>query len=97
MRPETGLHPSRRGEDAGPPATTASRLRGDEGLVLEHQILSPDRHYPGEIANAVSPFLRRIIGSSIFFNAPRRMPRPSRNEELTLHIHSCSEAIQETH
>jgi hypothetical protein len=65
--------------------------------VAEYQILSLDRHYPGEIANAVSPFLRRIDGSSIFFNAPRRVRRPNRNEELTLHTHSCREAIQEMH
>ena len=30
MRPQTGLHPSRRGVSAAPPATTAKPLRGDE-------------------------------------------------------------------
>jgi len=65
--------------------------------ALRHQILSVDRHCPGEIANAVSPFLRRIIGSSRFFNAPRRVRRPSRYEELTLHTPTCCEAIQEMH
>jgi hypothetical protein len=65
--------------------------------VAEYQILSLDRHYPGEIADAVSPSLRRIIGSTIFFNAPLEARGPSRNEELTLHAHSWCEAIQQLH
>ena len=59
--------------------------------------LKPRSTLSGEIANAVSPFLRRIDGSSTFFNTPRRTREPRRNEELTLRTHSWCEAIREIH
>jgi len=56
--------------------------------------LEPRVTLSGEIANAVSPFLRGIDGSAIFFNAPGPMRRPRRSEKLTLHTHSWCAATR---